>query len=143
MEDIRFIKTEETYLLRKEVLRKNIDLPYKLEGDFERNTFHLGYFVDDNLACIATFIEKKINQLIGKQFQLRGMATHEQFRGRGYGKLLIKEAEKILLEEKVELIWCNARVSAAGFYKSLNFKIIGDEFEVPKVGKHFKMIKEL
>ncbi len=60
MENIRFIKVEETYSLRKEILRKNIDLPFKLDGDSDKDTFHLGFFVDDNLICIASFIEKEI-----------------------------------------------------------------------------------
>ncbi len=71
------------------------------------------------------------------------MATHELYRSKGFGKMLVKEAEQILLDKNVNFIWCKARVSARGFYKSLNYKIIGDLFDVPKVGKHYLMFKDL
>ncbi len=140
---IRFIKTEETYNIRKKVLRKNIDLPYQLEGDFDEDSFHLGLFVNNELASIVTFLKKDYNKLTGEQFQLRAMATLEKYRGNGYGKMLVEHAEHILLNKNIHLIWCKARVNASEFYKSLKYKILGNVFEVPKVGKHYMMYKEL
>lgn len=142
MKTIKFIKPEETYPIRKEVLRKNIDLPYQLDGDFGSDTFHLGVFIDDKLVSIVTFIKKNKEILKGEQFQLRGMATLDVYRGKGYGKMLIEKAEQFLINKNIHIIWCNARVEAVGFYKSLNYKAIGDVFEVPKVGKHYMMFKK-
>ena len=90
MKTIRFIKLEETYIIRKEVLRKNIDLTYKFDGDYDENTFHLGVFVDNELVCIASFMKEKNKFLKGKQYQLRGMATLTSHRGKGYGKMILK-----------------------------------------------------
>ena len=93
MGQIRFIKVEQTFPIRREVLRKNIDLPYQLEGDFDKETFHLGAFVNDELVSIVSLIKKNIDVLKGEQFQLRGMATAAKYRGRGYGKLLALRSE--------------------------------------------------
>lgn len=142
MVNIRFISAEETYPIRKEVLRKNIDLPYKLEGDFDKDTIHLGAYVDEDLVSIVTLINKNKEMLTGEQFQLRGMGTLSKYRGKGYGKLLVKKAEEYLIDRNIHKIWCNARIEAIYFYKSLNYNIIGKSFNVPKIGMHFLMFKE-
>ena len=41
------------------------------------------------------------------------------------------------------MVWCNARINAVAFYKKEGFKIIGDEFEIPDIGPHFLMAKNL
>ena len=142
MGPIRFIKAEQTFPIRREVLRKNIDLPYKLEGDFDKETFHLGAFVNDELVSIVSLMKKNIDVLKGEQYQLRGMATAAKYRGRGYGKLLALRSEEVLVSRNIHKIWCNARIEALDFYKSLNYIILGETFIVPKVGTHYLMYKE-
>jgi len=143
MVNIRFINPEETYPIRREVLRKNIDLPYKFEGDFEKDTIHLGAYYDDELVSIVTLIKRSKEQLKGEQFQLRGMGTLSEYRGKGYGKLLIRKSEEYLMSRGIHTIWCNSRIEAIRFYKSLNYNIIGESFDVPKIGVHYLMYKEI
>ena len=143
MKTIRYIKPEETYSIRKEVLRKNIDLPYMLEGDFDDETFHLGAFANDKLVSIATFTRKNKYFWKGAHYQLRGMASLEDSRGQGYGKALIQKAEQLLKSKNISVIWCNARVESLGFYKSMGYSILGNEFDVKKIGKHYLMFKEI
>jgi len=142
MVNIRRIKAEETYPIRREVLRKNIDLPFRFEGDFDKDTFHLGAYIDDELVGIVTLIKKNSYGLTGEHFQLRGMGTLLKYRGKGYGKLLVMKSEECLRNINIHKIWCNARVEASGFYKELNYSILGKPFEVPKIGKHYLMFKE-
>lgn len=142
MINVRRIKAEETYPIRREVLRKNIDLPYRFEEDFDKDTFHLGAYIDNELVGIVTLIKKKSDVVIGDYFQLRGMGTLLKYRGKGVGKLLVLRLEEYLRNNNIHKIWCNARVEAAGFYKSLNYSILGKSFDVPKIGKHYLMIKE-
>ncbi len=142
METVKFIRAEQTYPIRREVLRKNIDLPYKLEGDFDKETVHFGAFVGDEIVSIVTLIRKNNNVLQGKQFQLRGMGTLSKYRGKGFGKLLVLKSEEYLIGKDIHKIWCHARVAASGFYKSLNYNILGNTFEVPKIGPHYLMYKE-
>ena len=142
MANIRFINAEETYPIRREVLRKNIDLPYKLEGDFDKDTIHLGAYIDEELVSIVTLINRRKELLKGEQFQLRGMGTLSEYRGKGYGKLLVRRSEEYLISRGIQTIWCNARTEAIGFYKSLNYNTIGEPFNVPKIGIHYLMFKE-
>ena len=142
MVNIRFINAEETYPIRREVLRKNIDLPYKLEGDFDKDSIHLGAYIDEKLVSIVTLINRRKELLKGEQFQLRGMGTLSEYSGKGYGKLLVKRSEEYLVSRGIHTIWCNARTEAIGFYKSLNYNIIGESFNVPKIGMHYLMFKE-
>ncbi|MEE4000564.1 GNAT family N-acetyltransferase [Tenacibaculum sp. FZY0031] len=136
---IKNISVQETYAIRLAVLRNNIDLPYKFKEDELDNTFHLGAFYNNKLVGIASFVQNKIEVIKGSQFQLRGMATLPEVRGMGAGRLLLETAKNILKTKKVAVLWCNARKEAVGFYKNLDFEIIGEEFEVEKVGPHFKM----
>ncbi|MFD0992050.1 GNAT family N-acetyltransferase [Tenacibaculum geojense] len=141
---VKKITPEETYFLRKNVLRKNIDLPYKFQGDLNKETFHLGVFNNSEIVCIGTFMSSNLNQLQGnKHYQLRGMATAENSRGNGFGLALIKESVTILKSKNVDYLWCNARVEAVGFYQKLGFKVIGKSFNVEKVGEHYKMYKKV
>lgn len=135
---IKNISAQETYEIRLSVLRNNNDLPYKFEGDEEGSTFHLGAFYE-KLVGIATFMKSNLEAFDVEQYQLRGMATLPEVRGMGAGKKLINKAIEILEEREITVLWCNARKEALGFYESLGFKITGEEFQVSKVGAHFKM----
>lgn len=79
---IRFIPVEDLLAIRNEVLREGkltLD-ECRWPGDEDEGTFHLGYFEEDNLACIASFHPKQYGEFKGKAYQLRGMATLEKYR---------------------------------------------------------------
>jgi predicted GNAT family N-acyltransferase len=143
MIEVKEIEAKETYPLRLTVLRKGIDLPYKFKEDFDEDTFHLGVFSSDELVGIATFIRNEIDDFDETQYQLRGMATLLKVRRKGFGKIIIDEAIRVLKKKKINILWCNARKEAIPFYEKLNFNIIGEEFNVEKVGVHFKMYAEI
>ena len=143
MIEVKKIIAGETSKIRLEVLRKGIDLPYKFKEDLKDDTFHLGVFYKEKLVTIATFIKNKLKDLEGEQYQLRGMATLPEVRGKGFGKVIIEEAVKILKEKNVDFLWCNARKEVTSFYEKLNFVKLGEEFMVEKVGPHFKMYTKI
>ena len=142
MVSVKKIDAKDTYHLRLEVLRKNIDLPHEFDGDLDETTFHVGVIEGHNIVCIGTFMKNSLEELKGIQYQLRGMATSSEVRGKGYGKLLLNFATNELLKLKVELLWCNAREVAVKFYEKNQFEIIGDRFE-NKAGPHYKMFKTI
>lgn len=142
MVSVKKIRAEETFPLRLEVLRKNIDLPHQFDGDLDDETFHLGVFENEKLVCIGTFVKNAIEEIKGTQYQLRGMATATDVRGKGYGKLLLSFATDELTKRNINFLWCNAREVAVQFYEKNHFQIIGDLF-VNKVGPHYKMYKEI
>ena len=143
MTDIRKITPQEAYAIRKDVLRENIPLTEKMVGDFDVSTFHLGVFVKNELACVATFMQHSSEHFSGSQYRLRGMATSKKYQGKGLGKEILEKASDLLQEKDVSILWCNARVIAIPFYKKCGFEIIGNEFDVHLVGPHFVMYKTL
>ena len=139
---IRFILAEEDLLaIRNAVLREG---KLTLDGcryptDKTEGTFHLGYFVDEKLVCIASFHLQKYGQYNGTGYQLRGMATIESHRGKGIGNQLLNFAIVYLRGQKANYIWCNARKKALKFYQNMGFEIISDEFELPNIGPHYAL----
>lgn len=143
MISIKKITAEETYPIRLEILRKNIPLPYKFNGDFDNETFHLGAFDNEKLISVSSFMKVDNPQFVGKQYQLRGMATVNEYQGTGTGKLMMQKSFEILDELNTQYLWCNARVIAVNFYKKQGFNAVGELFEIPLVGPHFVMVKKI
>jgi GNAT superfamily N-acetyltransferase len=139
--DIRVIPTADTVPLRISVLRPGRPLEAaQFPGDEEPTTRHFGAFDRGALVGIATLLRAPLPEQPGPTaLQLRGMATAPEVRGHGHGRELVHRCIAFTREQKVELLWCNARVVALGFYRKLGFEIIGGEFEVPDVGPHFRM----
>ena len=76
-------------------------------------------------------------------WQLRGMATLESVRGRGYGKMILDACIEHVSRKRGSVLWCNARKGAVGFYEASGFKIVGEEFDVPDIGAHFVMLRRM
>jgi GNAT superfamily N-acetyltransferase len=70
--------------------------------------------------------------------QLRGMATDAQYQRGGVGRAVLTLVHQYAQEVGYPL-WCNARVSAMGFYEKLGWVAEGEEFDVPDVGPHYIM----
>jgi GNAT superfamily N-acetyltransferase len=66
------------------------------------------------------------------------MATDTTLQGTGVGRQVLLLVQEIAAERGVPL-WCQARVSAMGFYEKMGWVAEGDEFEVPDVGPHYVM----
>jgi GNAT superfamily N-acetyltransferase len=105
-----------------------------MPGDDAEGTIHLGAFSTDStsrLLAIASLMENE-------GLQLRGMASDPVVRGMGAGRLVLQEAHRTAAERGLPL-WCNARVSAMGFYEKMGWEVEGLEFEVPDIGPHYVM----
>ena len=138
---IKFIAVDELLPIRNEVLREGrltLD-ECRFPSDKIEGAFHLGYYVGDELACIASFHSQNYGEFAGKAYQLRGMATTEQYRGKGFGNQLVNFAIVYLRGQKTNYVWCNARKKAVAFYHNAGFEIISPEFEVPGIGPHYVM----
>lgn len=135
---IRFIPVEDTLPIRNAILRGGkLTLDQcRFPGDEKEGAFHLGYFDGGKLVCIATYHPQDREGYAGKGYQLRGMATLEEYRGRGIGNQVVNFSIVYLRGQKANYIWCNARKSALKFYVDLGFEIVSDEFELPGIGLH-------
>ncbi|EQC47758.1 acetyltransferase, GNAT family [Bacteriovorax sp. BSW11_IV] len=139
------ISARDTYPIRHQVLRpgRPIETCY-FDGDTDEQTFHLGAFVDSKLVSIASFFYRRNTKFEEEnQYHLRGMATLPDSTGRGYSSELLKVAFPVIKQNFCNLVWCNARVSAQGFYEKVGFETHGEVFDVPDIGPHILMFKKL
>lgn len=137
----KFITADEVLTIRNEVLR-NGRLPNnecRFPTDIIPGAFHLGQFVIDELVCIASFHPQACKGYNGLGYQLRGMATREAYRGKGYGNLLVNFAMVYLRGQKINHVWCNARKNAVSFYLNSGFEVISTEFNIAGIGPHYVM----
>jgi predicted GNAT family N-acyltransferase len=138
---IKFIPLEDVFDVRNIVLREGKMPPGqpRFPSDDVEGVFHLGYYDGDKLVCVASFHPETYTGFPGKAYQLRGMATLEQYRGKSIGNQLLNFAIVYLRGQKANYIWCNARKKALKFYESIGFEIVSPEFDVPGIGPHHAM----
>lgn len=139
--EVRFITAQETHPLRLLVLRPGgvlADCQWPI--DTAEGAFHLGVDEGGERICVASFQAAPHEQVIAQRpWQLRGMATHPEHRGKGAGRALVERAVNHLREQGADVLWCNARLVAVPFYERLGFRIEGPRFEIPGIGGHHVM----
>ena len=143
MFDIRQIQPEETYDIRPEVFQPNETKFVEMyEGDHFGDAFHLGAFLNDQLVSIASFFHDKHPSFEEEnQYRLRGMATLEAYRGKGAGRAILKEGERILKKRHARLLWCHAKYPVSDYYKNFGFREYGHVFVIDTIGPHKLMYK--
>ena len=148
--DVRPITPAETRPLRSEILRPG-QPPESLvyPGDDAPGSFHAGAFVDGALVGIATVYPEPMPAAPdadldpSSAFRLRGMATRTGLQGRGIGRAVLARCIDHVRDSGADVLWCNARVGALGFYERLGFETLGDEFDIAGIGPHFVMWKDV
>jgi predicted GNAT family N-acyltransferase len=142
---IKIIQLVDLLPIRNEVLRDGKLTPdeCRFPTDEVEGVFHVGYFADDALVSVTSLSPQNYNGEKGNGYQLRGMATLAQYRGRGFGGELIDFAVNYLHDKQADYIWCNARKLAVKFYRDSGFGIISDEFEIKGIGPHYVMRRKL
>jgi len=126
--------------LRQEVLRSPLGLRLEDEDrEMERNQWHFALFDEgDRLVACVTVVPFFADQTS----KLRQMAVSPAVQGRGLGKRLMIEVERILLERGLRRIVLHARAAAEGFYSRLGYAAEGGFFTEVTL-PHLRMIKEL
>jgi GNAT superfamily N-acetyltransferase len=140
--EIRRICAKDTLAIRSEVLRPGREIEEAMfPGDGERETVHLGAFLDSKHVGVTSLYHAALPEHpeIAGAWQLRGMATMPEVRGKGCGHALLKASLKYATDGGASVLWCNARIEAAEFYRKEGFEVIGPQFEIPDVGPHFRM----
>lgn len=108
--------------------------------DDEPETLHLAAYDDaGSVVGCATFFPEPLDGV--PAWRLRGMATAPEARGQGYGGDLLARGIDELRERGVQLLWCNARTSAAEFYERFGFERRGPEFDIEPLGPHYRMVR--
>ena len=65
-------------------------------------------------------------------WQLRGMATDPAVRGTGAGRALVAEGLARVAARGGDLVWCDARLAAVGFYERMGFAVVTQEYDKPE-----------
>jgi len=145
MQLIKEIGIFETFPVRQIVLRpgKPVESCH-FDGDDLHTTHHYGLFNDNKVVAVITVLENQLKDFdMQRQFQVRGMAVLDEFRGKGYGEDLLLYTENQIKSQNGELIWFNARITAVGFYEKSGYQTLGPAFEIADVGQHYIMFKQL
>ena len=143
--EIKKVFAEEVRPLRHSELRKGQDFSTtSYIEDYEVGTFHMACIVDEKIVtCASYYPEKSIKIKSKRGYRLRGMATDSNFQRKGHASDLMQESFKELKKRDCDMVWCNARLGAVDFYKSVGFNIIGEIFDIEAIGPHYYMYKEI
>lgn len=116
--------------LRRRVLRPNLPPDAPLPGDELTNGVHLGAIADDGTALCTCFVYPDPCPWLPDRtaWHLRQMATDERHRGEGLGAKIVELAVHHVRGQGAELLWCNARETAVGFYRRQGFVVHGEVF---------------
>ncbi|MDC0204344.1 GNAT family N-acetyltransferase [Flavobacteriales bacterium] len=143
--EIKKVDADKVRLLRHSELRKGQDFSTtSYLRDYDEGTFHMACIVDNKIVTCATFYsETSIKIKSDNAYRLRGMATDFNFQRKGYASDLMSESFKELKKRDCDMVWCNARLVAVDFYKSVGFKITGELFDIVGIGPHYYMYKKM
>jgi len=125
--------------LRHKVLWPHISLEEDCNIDIDQREdgIHLGSFYEDKIISVASFFKMHSDKIdFSHQYRLRAMATDPDYRKLGSGRELLTSAFEILRKKEADVLWCNAREVALGFYSSLGFEVIDEWYDIPVIGPH-------
>jgi GNAT superfamily N-acetyltransferase len=136
--ELRRASLDEILPLRHVELRPGLPLEAaRFDGDDEPATRHFGAFVRATgvpVACVSCMRRPRGGQ---DAWQVRGMATRGELVQRGIGRALLRHALAALRDARgPELVWCNARVAALGFWEREGWAAVSEVFDIPGVGPH-------
>jgi predicted GNAT family N-acyltransferase len=133
---------ETTYPLWRDVLREGRPVA-RLEDP--AGTFHLAArATDGRLVGVVRFSPAPCPwREAAAPWQLRGMATDLAVRGSGAGRALVAEGLTRVAALGGDLVWCDARLAAVGFYERMGFAVVTEGFDKPEGGPHLGMVAGL
>jgi GNAT superfamily N-acetyltransferase len=140
------ISAADTIGIRWEILRPGFPRETAVfAGDDSPTARHFGGFINGRLAGVASIYQVPCPDRpdAPRAWQLRGMATLPEVRGLGVGKALVAACEQSVRDGDDSFLWCNARIGAVDFYAHLGWLVSSDEFDIPTVGPHRRMLRVL
>lgn len=126
-----------------------------IDIDGSEGAIHLAAVVDGEVAGCASLFVQDCDRYTGifedsKVYRLRAMGVLDSVRGKGVGAEIIEKAELLCSENGANVIWCDAREIAWGFYSKQGFVYAScddgyecEAYEVKNVGIHKMMHKNI
>lgn len=143
---VEVVDQSRTRELRRSVLRPQLSVEDALPGDELTDGAHLGAVDDDGtVACTCFVYPDPCPWLPGRPaWHLRQMATLPGRRGEGLGRAVVEAAAAHVRAAGAQVLWCDARETARGFYATVGFAEHGDVFtdEAHPI-PHVRMWREL
>ncbi|MFC6062031.1 GNAT family N-acetyltransferase [Streptomyces ochraceiscleroticus] len=132
----------EIFDLRRSVLRPGLPAEAAVyPEDADPGVFHMAAYDGDALAACATFFPDPVpGEEAVPAYRFRGMASSPEARGRGFGAAVLRAGIEEAARRGAQLVWCNGRVSARGFYERMGFTTDGETFEIVPSGAHHRFV---
>jgi len=130
---IEQITPQLTWRLRRDVLYPGSYL-HNMEMDEDLQGYHFGAFTITQLIGVVSLFPQ------GESWQFRKFAIDPAFQGKGLGKKLLDYITHFAQAEGAKHMWCNARLSAIGFYKKSGFEQTGRTFS--KGGINYEILEK-
>ena len=142
---IRVIDAEQARPLRHRVLRPEQPIEACIyETDSDPASAHFGAVHEGVLVGIASiYPQAPEGPRDLSQWRLRGMATLEEVRGEGFGAALLETCIRHARDQGGLRMWCNGRTTVADFYGRFGFQVVSEVFDLPGIGPHVRMAREL
>lgn len=140
------VPVEEIFALRWAVLRTGMPREAAIyPEDARADTFHIAaYDAQGAVRGCATFFPDPLPGESAAAYRFRGMGSAPEVRGLGFGAGALKAGLAECAARGAQIVWCNGRTSATGFYESQGFTAIGEEFVLEPSGPHYIFVtKEL
>ncbi|MFJ2953802.1 GNAT family N-acetyltransferase [Streptomyces sp. NPDC087270] len=140
------VPVEEIFALRWAVLRTGMPREAAVyPEDARADTFHIAAYDDAGAiqACV-TFFPDPLPGEAALAYRFRGMGSSVEARGAGYGAAALRAGLREAAARGAQVVWCNGRTSAKGFYEHFGFTATGEEFQLEPSGPHYVFVtKEL
>lgn len=129
---------EQSLVLRNRVLIEAVGRHENCRDfDFPDKDIYISAFDGDTL--IGTTI---ITPLDENTVQMRQMAVDETYQGKGVGRAIVREFERVALENDYSTVILHARETALPFYEKLGYERCSDVFYEIEIA-HYEMQKTL
>jgi ribosomal protein S18 acetylase RimI-like enzyme len=119
-------------------MRRDVLYPDKQIAEMEifedESGVHFGGFKDNKLVAVVSLFQKATD------FQFRKLAVDPSVQKMGIGNSMLKYIEVYAQENGGTRIWCNARLSAIGFYLKAHYNQTGSVFT--KNGIDFQILEK-
>lgn len=141
LHQIQIISHTDVVPLRHKILRQGRPVETCFfPNDSAVDTRHYGAVVDNKLVSIASVYRADFPGVAhGRAWQIRGMATEQAHRQQGLATSLLQASIDYAQTQAGIFVWCNARIEAVGVYERIGFERIGEPFDIPEIGAHYRM----
>ena len=127
---VRVIDGAQGRELRRTVLRPHLAPDAFLPGDDKPSAIHLAAFAGSSLVSTCLIFQEPCSWQPGRPaWRLRSMATDPAARGTGAGRAVLAAAADSARDHHAELLWCEAREAAVGFYQRCGWQLHGERFD--------------